>query len=494
MPKSGLGWTPRLQGRHGPLYLMIAQALEDDIASGRVKAGERLPAQRVLAARLNIDFTTVGRAFAEARRRGLIEATVGRGSFARRPVPAEDTDSLAAVDMTMNLPPQPASLDLKGRIERGIGAVLARPGFANLLTYRDAAGAPSDRAAGLAWLAPRLTGTTPPQETATEAILAGKSSGDSFYAPPLDRLLVASGVQTAIAATLTTLTRPGDLVLAEALTYPGLLLAARQFGLRLQGLPIDQHGLVPEALEAACMHQQPKALYCVPVLHSPTTATMPAERRRAIAAIAMRHRLPIIEDDTYGLLARQAPPPIARFAPDLTFYLGGLAKVLTPALRVAYLLAPDDAFARRLGTALRALTGMAPPLMVALASEWIRSGEALEILTALRQEAAARQRLAADLLPPELVQTAPEAHHLWLRLPANWSRAAFVSRLQSQHLALVPSDAFMVPNEDSGMAPPEAVRLCLGSAPDQRLLHHALSILAATLREATTAALPAMVV
>ncbi|HVJ34559.1 MAG TPA: PLP-dependent aminotransferase family protein [Terriglobia bacterium] len=493
MRKSSSGWLPRLQGRQGPLYLMIADALEEDIAGGRVQPGDRLPAQRDLAARLDIDFTTVGRAFAEARRRGLIEATVGRGSFARRPLPAEDSDSPAAVDMTMNLPPQPASLDLKDRIQRGIGAVLNRPGFADLLTYRDAAGAPADRAAGLAWLAPRLMEPFP---AATLDTAPGSRSAEM---PPLDhlppdRLLVASGVQTAIAATLTTLAKSGDLILSEALTYPGLLLAARQFGLRLHGLPLDEYGLLPEALEAACRHLQPKALYCVPVLHSPTTATMTVERRRAVAEIAMRHRLPIIEDDTYGLLARQAPPPLARFAPDLTFYIGGLAKVLTPALRVAYLLAPDDAFARRLGTALRALTGMAPPLMVALASEWIRSGEALEILTALRQEAMARQRLAADLLPPDLVQTAPEAHHLWLKLPANWSRAAFVSRLQSQHLALVPSDAFLAPGEGSAAAAPEAVRLCLGSAPDQRLLHHALSILAATLRENTTAALPTMVV
>ncbi|HTI44769.1 MAG TPA: PLP-dependent aminotransferase family protein [Candidatus Nitrosotalea sp.] len=454
-------WLPRLEGRHGPLYLMIADALEADIESGRVKPGERLPAQRALAATLNIDFTTVGRAFAEARRRGLIEASVGRGSFARRPVPSDELDSLAAVDMTMNLPPLPASLDLKGRIERGFATVLARPDFAGLLTYRDAAGGGADRQAGLDWLAPRLA--------------------DS--AATADRLLIAGGVQTAIAASLTTIAKAGDLILAESLTYPGLTLAAQQFGLRLHGLDMDAQGLLPAALEEACQRLKPRALYCVPVLHSPTTATMTAERRQAIAEIARRHRLTIIEDDTYGLLARQAPQPIAHYAPELTIYLSGLAKVMTPALRVAYLLAPDAQLAQRLATALRALTGMAPPLMVSLASSWIRSGEAQEILTALRQESMARQRLAADLLPPELVQTAPEAHHLWLHLPPSWSRAGFVARLQSQHLTLVPSDAFCVSREGAQLPAPEAVRLCLGAAPDQRLLHRALILLAVTLRE-----------
>jgi DNA-binding transcriptional MocR family regulator len=453
------GWMPDLVERSGPLYLAIADALADDLTAGRIKAGERLPAQRDLAARLKIDFTTVGRAFAEARRRGLIEAAPGRGSFVRQPVNAEDFDAGSAVDMTMNLPPLPASLDLRGRIDSGLAAVLARPDFTSLLTYRDAAGAPSDRRAGTAWLAPRLPALSS------------------------DRVIVASGAQAALAAVLTTLAKPGDLILAEELTYPGLRLLAQQLGLRLQGLAMDEQGLIPAALEEACWRQattggrQPAALYTVPVLHSPTTATMPLERRREIAAIATRHGLKIIEDDTYGLLARQAPPPLASLAPQLTYYIGGLAKVLTPMLRVAYLVAPDTAMASRLTTALRALTGMAPPLMVALATDWITSGQAQEILTALRQESMARQRLAADLLPAELLQTQPEAHHLWLHLPKLWHRADFVSQMQRQHLALVASDAFVV-----GDVAPEAVRLCLGAAPDQRLLHHALSMLAMALR------------
>src|SRR5258708_10938769 len=108
---------------------------------------------------------------------------------------------------------------------------------------------------------------------------------------------------------------------------------------------MEEHGLIPRTWEEACRSLRPTALYCVPVLHNPTTATMPLERRREIAAIAARYRLPIIEDDTYGLLARQAPPPIASFAPDLTYYIGGPSHVATPLLRVAHLGAPSPAIA-----------------------------------------------------------------------------------------------------------------------------------------------------
>src|SRR5260221_1314281 len=259
-------WIPDLGQRSGPFYLPMADALEADIAGGRIKPGDRLPAQRDLATRLKIDFTTVGRAFAEARRRGLIEATVGRGSFVRRPVAA--ADAMSPVDMTMNLPPQPASLDLQGRIERGLAKVLARPDFNNLLTYREAAGAPGDRRAGAHWLAPRLADL------------------------PIERLLIASGAQVAIAALLTTLAKADDLIITEELTYPGLRLIAQQLGLRLHGIAMDEHGLIPAAFDEAFRSLRPTALYSVPVLHNPSTATKPIDRRREIAAIAARYRLP----------------------------------------------------------------------------------------------------------------------------------------------------------------------------------------------------------
>jgi DNA-binding transcriptional MocR family regulator len=251
---------------------------------------------------------------------------------------------------------------------------------------------------------------------------------------------------------------------------------------------MDAEGLLPDALEKACKTYQPKALYCTPTLHNPTTATMSVQRRRDIAAVAKRCNLPIVEDDTYGLLLREAPPPLAHFAPDLTVYIGTLAKVLTPMLRVAYVVTSEPTMAARLTTALRATTGMAPPLMVALATQWIENGMADDILLALRQEAMARQRLAKTLLQGHHYQTQPESHHLWLGLPPEWPRLDFVTQMQSQGLAIVPSDAFTVAGPS-----PEAVRLCLGAAADQHVLHQGLAILADCLRHRQKVALPAIV-
>src|SRR6185295_7435370 len=95
--------------------------------------------------------------------------------------------------------------------------------------------------------------------------------------------------------------------------------------LRLQGVAFDEHGLRPDAFEAACRGGA-KALYCVPTLHNPTAAVMPEARRREVAAIARAHGVMVVEDDVHGRLHEDPPPPIASFAPEMSVYLTGTAK------------------------------------------------------------------------------------------------------------------------------------------------------------------------
>jgi DNA-binding transcriptional MocR family regulator len=455
-------WHPEIRASDGPLYLAIADRLAADLQAGRVSPGQQLPTQRALADSLGIDFTTVSRGYAEARRRGLIDATVGRGTFVRAPLRHDPAQS--PIDMSMNLPPLAAAADIASLVREGMEAITQRPDFSALMTYRDSGGGAADRAAGMRWLQDRLGSM------------------------PIERLLIAGGTQVALAAILTTYAKPGDRVLTEALTYPGFRAAAEHLGLRLDGIAMDEQGLLPDALEAACQTGRAKLLYCTPTLHNPTTATMSEERRRQIAEIARRHGLMMVEDDSYGLLARNTPPALASIAPDVTIYLGGLSKVLTPALRVTYIAAPDAWTAERLAGALRAVSQMTPPLMLALASHWILEGIATRLLASLRDEAVARQRLAIGRLPRGALLTAPEAYHLWLRLPQGWPRASFVRHLQRQNIAVVASDAFAVTD-----APPEAVRLCLGAAADRESLDQALTTVATALAEPIGRPVPAVV-
>src|SRR5579859_1445799 len=103
-------WRPRLLETARMKYLGIVEALEADVRSGRVRPGDRLPPQRAIAEALGVDLTTVTRAFNEARRRGLVDAQAGRGSFIREG-PESDrlagrSDSVRLFDLSMNSPPQ----------------------------------------------------------------------------------------------------------------------------------------------------------------------------------------------------------------------------------------------------------------------------------------------------------------------------------------------------------------------------------------------------
>lgn len=453
-------WTRRIEGAEGPIYLAIADAIGAAVAAGALRAGERLPTHRALADRLGVDLTTITRAYAEARRRGLLQATVGRGTFVRgrAQVPAARPRAAEGpVDLGMNLPPVPTDPPLQDLLQQGLARLLAGSEPGSLLTYRAGSGSAEERMAGAAWLRPTLGEVEP------------------------ERILVCPGAQPALLAILGCLAGAGDVVLTDSLTYPGLRSVAAQLGLRLAGIAADGEGMLPDALEAACRELRPKAVYCIPTIHNPTTVTMPPDRRRAIAEVAGRHALPILEDDAYGLLPSRPLPALASLAPEIAFHVATVSKVLSPALRVAYVVAPDAQRARRLSTALRANVLMASPLLTGLMTAWVRDGTAATVVAAIRRECAARQRIAREVLPAESCDADPEGLHLWLRLPRRWDRLNFLAHLRRQDgLAVVPSDAFAV--TDAG-PPPEAVRVSLGAAPSREALRGALRSVAAALRE-----------
>lgn len=204
---------------------------------------------------------------------------------------------------------------------------------------------------------------------------------------------------------------------------------------------------------------------------------MPPARRKALTDIARAHGVTIIEDDAYGALPRRRVVPLASLAPDIVYHVSGLAKCLSPALRIAYLVLPEGRPAGRVAEAIRATASMASPLTAAIATRWIESGTANAVLEAIRDEAGVRRRYAQSILPGEYARIAPEGFHVWLALPEDWSRAEFVARLRAVGVGAVASDAFAV------SAHPEAIRLGLGVPSSRDDLSEGLQMVAALLEE-----------
>ncbi|SFP31298.1 DNA-binding transcriptional regulator, MocR family, contains an aminotransferase domain [Bradyrhizobium sp. Ghvi] len=444
-------WTPTISELSGPRYQRIVDAMEADIAAGRLVRGQQLPTQRALAKALGIDLTTVTRAYTEARRRGIMEARVGQGSFvsetsARRAV---DLPHPIAIDLSMNVPPHPLEARLEERIVAGLEAIRAQSGLTAFLNYQPPGGSAHEREVAAHWMRARV-----PHAQA-------------------DKLVVFPGAQTILFNLLAHLARPGDAVLTEVVTFPGIKAAAAQLGIKLVGVSMDDGGILPDALAKACRTHKPRAVYLIPTLHNPTTATLAPERRNAIAKIIRDTDTVLIEDDAYGLLDRSASP-IANLIPERTYLATTLSKCIAPALRVAYLLTPDSATQQEMRSLLQATVQMPAPLMVALVTHWLESGVADRIITAIRNEAIGRQQLAQRALTAFQFQAKPAAHHLWLHLPAG--RPDLAADLLRNGLAIVAGDAFAVDGQ-----PPHAARVSLGAARNRSELSEALRILVGAL-------------
>lgn len=460
-------WIPELAKFSGPRYAAIATALAADVAAGRLKPGDRLPPHRELAWRLKVTVGTVTRAYTEAERRGLIAGEVGRGTFVRDQgqgdahAPPTTLQGGNFIDLARAVPADDAA-------NRSVAATLAeiagRPDFARLLAYGPVLGSDAQREAGAAWLAEWGMAVTP------------------------DRIAISGGGQNGALMALAALARPGDVVLAEQLSYYGIKSASALLSLRLHGVTLDEHGLVPEALEQACRQFAPKALYCTPTLQNPTGAIMPAERREAVAAICRRYSVAIIEDDIFGFLIENAPPRLSSFAPEHSVLITSLSKALAPGLRIGYI-ATAMPIRDRLEQAMRAQALMVTPLMAELAAQLIKSGVARRMAEWQRQEAAARQAIARRALAGLDVAAHPRGLHVWLRLPEPWRREEFVDAARRRGIGVSPADSFAV-----GRAPvPHAVRIGLGAARNREELEAALRLIRAVLDDAPAPSHHAMV-
>ena len=433
-------WLPRLAGNKGPRFLQIADALQAAVVDGSLKPGDRLPPQRQLAAQLDVDLTTITRAYDEARRRNLLEGRGARGTY----IAAPKVELTSIFDLSMNTPPPPDGVDFDDMMKQGLSQVLMRADNGLLMTYHLGGGSDSDRKAGAKWLEPMLGQLDARQ------------------------LVVCPGAQAAIAALILALTVPGDVILAEPTTYPGLLAAVTQFGRHIIAVEADEHGMMPGMLEEACRRHKPGLVYLNPTLQNPTAITMPERRRKELAIIAKRCNVRIVEDDPYWLLADAPPPPIATFAPEQVAYISTLSKCLTPGLRVAFVLIRDAHERERFLAALRSFALMAPPLTAALATQWILDGSADGLMEGVRKEARLRHRMARDILAGRY-SGAGDGLHVWLELPAYWNPSQLARAAEREGIAVTPAEAFA-----TGSGTVNAIRISLGSIKDRARLQAGL--------------------
>ena len=441
-------WMPNVNRFTPRKHQALMAALREEIRSGRLNPGDRLPAQRDLSEAIGVAVGTIARVYRDAGAEGLIRSTVGRGSYVARRADAFVTAAGSA-------PAAAGPIDL--RINQGLSAfdpplapalrALADAGCQDLLTYHDHGGERGHRQAAAGWL---------------------KGCG---VERPAERIVLTAGAQNALILSLAACARPGQAVLTEELTYPGLREAADMLGLDLVPVAMDGQGLDPDALEAALYaHRHAAVLYTSPTIHNPTTTTQPEDRRRRIAALVARHGLWIVEDDIHRLYADEAPAPYAALLPERTFFIATLSKVVCSGLRLAFL-APPEACLRLVLRRILATHWAMSPLSAEIGARWIRDGTAAATLAAKRAEARARQAIARDILGRHAQPTQGASLCSWIELGPGWTSDGFVAAALGEGVALL-GDASVRPLPDRGRR--RGVRLGLGAAADHHALRRAL--------------------
>lgn len=450
----GRMWNPKVINTDIALYTAIAEAIERDVRAGILKPGEKMPPQRTLARVVGVNLTTVTRAYREAEKRGLIYGTTGSGTYVCSP----ETDPRMGRSNRLPEPSMRSNL-----IDMGLVGSLVHldPPFSSMLHQV----AKDDRLAAYMNYTPSQ-GLLHQREIAAQWLTRyGLESGTG-------QIVICAGAMHAIMCSMLALFEPGDRIATDALTFTGMKSIAKMTRMRLEGIQMDEEGMIPEALEQACKKGNVKGVYLMPNCQNPTATAMSFKRKEAIAEIIRTYNLILMEDDIYNFMNAMERTSVTALVPDNGIYINGVSKAFYPGLRVAFVSVPKN-YVASFSQAVANTMWMAPTLNVEMICRLLASGESEKIIEVKRKAMASRQRMAWDKLKGHDFKANESSPFIWLNLPCDWKSADFEEAARAQGVGIISSHKFHVGNSE----PPNAVRLSLGTVVDERELAQGIDIL-----------------
>ncbi|OME66376.1 GntR family transcriptional regulator [Paenibacillus odorifer] len=448
-----MSWRPDRHTLKRPIYHSIASLLEQDIASGLLVPGTKLPPQRELADFLDVNFTTITRAYKLCEAKGLIYAITGSGTFvatnATRSIAiSKDKISHDCIDLGLV-----ASFEQSNSIVAQVARrVMHRGNIEELLNYNDPTGMPHHKLAGLSWM----------QAFGIQA--------------NINNIAIASGGLNALVITLFALFEPGQRIAVDVFTYSNFIELARMYRIQLVPIPGDASGMLPQVLDNQCQLLDIRGIFLMPSCTNPTTVMMTDGRKREIANVIQKHNLLLIEDDIHAFLTaghlEEYKQPMYSLLPDQTIYISSTTKSICSGLRIAYIVFGEK-FKERIERAIFNINVKTSSLDAEIISELIVSGSAAEIVAYKKELVQAANKLFSTYFP----QTAAEGHPLsffkWIPLSGHRTAAELESELLQQGVRIFHSDWFL-----SGASTPDKyVRVALSSSSSLDELDTGLKIL-----------------
>ncbi len=442
---------------HVPIYIQIEQSVRALITQGTFHPGQRLPSTRELALRLGINRITVDHAYRRLEADGWISGRVGQGTFVSRipktgtlalPKNGQDPDSISRLWTPLFVDPKQAPL--------GLPSLAPRRGVKSF-SFVYAAPPPE--------LFPAVDFRRCVDHVLKRRVNEASQLGSSDGLPSLkqylvhwfaqngmvvteDNLTITTGCQQSMDLIRRVLIGLGDSLLLENPTYPGAVgaLASAPSG-RLE-LPLREDGPDLRALAQLAAHDGCKLLYLVPNFQNPTGQTLSLETRKAILAACNARGLPIIEDDVFGELRYEGPvpPSLKALCPHLVIYIGSFSKMLTPGLRLGWIVAPRPVTDQL--QAVKQASDLHTSLLVQAAmDEFCRRGLLHRHLKRIRRIFRNRRDAMADALrawlPSEAKWKVPQGGlSMWVTLPPEWNTEDLLTASQSRGVQFLPGSVF----------------------------------------------------
>lgn len=430
-------WPPSFEEKADPKYIVLIQSLRGAILSGTLPVGEKLLPVREMAWQLGITPGTVARVYKMAVEEGLLETTVGRGTFVadRGPKPVLAPEPLVSISQSGDIDLRAVRVPDVGqdRIIRGIMAEIGAGAGSGYLNCPDHSSDLLARQAVVNWIGPTL---------------AGRLSADD--------VVLTMGAQNAqMIALQSCLHGANPVVLTEAVTFPGVRHAARLLRADVVGVEMDGEGMRPDRLEEALRKHGGQVLVTSASAHSPTTIHAPLARRQEIADLARRYNLQIIEDDCYAISEPETPSYRA-LAADRVWYLGSITKAVSSSLRFGYLVPPEGRAQMARHVAQSNFYGVPQP-MQDICAELIQSGQAAAIRENVLKSIAARVELAVNVLGSWNIRWRRDLPFIWLKLPQGWRGSTFVRACDAEGIRIKSADEYTL---SDGQAP-NAARIAL---------------------------------
>ena len=423
-------WQPEMILIAGPKYKAVAETIRREVAAGRLSQGDKLPPVRELAWQFKITPGTVARAYSILTEEGLLFAEVGRGTFVAGPRSVQADAPYVPIEIDAvphNSPREVYRVNMLSPVLPSIGqADLIREALAEVAI---------DPPSGVMHY-PGRPNTKPAQEAAFEW-LRGCPLGEITAE---DVVLTLGGQHAIMLVMQAALFGRRPTILVEELAYAGFRRAAELMRADVVAVEMDADGLIPEALEAACLKTDAQLLCTSPEVHNPTVRSTPLERRKALVAVAERHNLQIMEDDCY----RMGPDRGATYrqlAPTRGWYVSSIAKTITPALRLGFAIAPEGRMNDLRRAVEHGMFGLPTPMMD-LAAKLLRDPRLIPITERAREIYREYIQIAVDTLGHHDVVWRDDVPFMWLTLPIGWRAGAFCQAAEAAEVPVRSAEEF----------------------------------------------------